>query len=56
MDKLVERINEIEDAINQLTHSIFLLEEERELIQETLSEIHIQQRQSEDRAWRQMKL
>ena len=56
MDKLIERINEIDDLIIQHRQSIFLLREEAETIQDELFELHTQQRQAEDRAWRQMKL
>ncbi len=56
MDKLIERINEIGDLINQHQHSIFLLEEEREQIEGELVELYTKQRRSEDIAWRQMKI
>ena len=57
MDKLIERINEMNDLNNPAPQSIFLfLREEAETIQDELFELHTQQQQAEDRAWRQMKL
>ena len=56
MDKLIERLDEIDDLIIQHRQSIFLLREEAETIQDELFELHTQQRQSEDIAWRHMKI
>ena len=55
-DKILERINMIEDEIDNHEHSIYLLEEEQEHLLEELKEIQEQYRLAEDRAWRQMKL
>ena len=55
-DKLIERINEIGDLISQHQHSIFLLEEELEMLLDDLSKLQEKQQQADDRAWRQMKL
>ncbi len=56
MDKLIERINEIEDAINQHQHSIFLLENEKNMLIDELDYMQEQERETEDIAWRMMKL
>ncbi|NLL35654.1 MAG: hypothetical protein GX257_10190 [Clostridiales bacterium] len=56
MDKIIDRINEIDDLINQHQYSIFLLEQEKETLLDELSELKREQRQAEKIAWRQMKL
>lgn len=56
MDKLIERINEIGEQIDQHKHSIFLLEDEREQIERELVELYTKQRQADDRDWQNMKL
>ena len=55
-DKILERINMIEDEIDNHKHSIFLLEDEQETLLDELREIQEQDRLAEDRAWRNMKL
>lgn len=56
MDKLIERINEIGDLINQHQHSIFLLENEKNMLIDELDYMQEQEQESENIAWRQMKL
>lgn len=56
MDGIIDRINEIDGLINQHQHSIFLLEEEKEMLLDDLSKLQKKQRQAEDIAWRQMKI
>ena len=56
MDELLDRKSEIMEAIDNHRYTIFLLEDELEQIEEELAELHDQQRQAEDLAWRQMKL
>ncbi len=57
MDKLVERINEIDGLIDEHKQSIYLLEDEIEQIEDELVELYnTRQRLSEDIAWRQMKI
>lgn len=56
MDKLIERIYEIEDAISQHQHSIFLLEDEKAMLMTEYHTIREREQEAEDRAWRQMKL
>ena len=55
-DKILERLSMIEDEIDNHKHSIFLLEDEQEALLDELREIQEQDRQAEDRAWRQMKI
>jgi len=55
-DKILERLSMIEDEIDNHKHSIFLLEDEQEMLLDELREIQEQDRLAEDRAWRQMKL
>jgi preprotein translocase subunit SecD len=55
-DKLLERINMIEDEINELEMNVSILKDEQDSLLEELRELQNQQRQSEDIAWRQMKL
>lgn len=55
-DKLMERINMIEDEIGELEMRISILEEEQDNLMEELKFIQEQERQSEDIAWRNMKL
>ena len=55
-DKILERINMIEEEIDNHKHSIFLLEDEQETLLDELREIQERDRLAEDRAWRQMKL
>lgn len=56
MDKLIDRINEIDGLIIQHQYSIFLLEEEKETLLDDLLKLQKKQRQAENIAWRQMKL
>ena len=56
MDRIINRIYEIDDLINQHQHSIFLLEQEKEELLDELTELKREQRQAENIAWRQMKL
>ncbi len=56
MDRIINRIYEIEDLINQHQHSIFLLEQEKEELLDVLTELKREQHQAENIAWRQMKL
>ena len=55
-DKLLERINMIEDEINELEMNVSILKDEQDSLLEELRELQNQQRQAEDIAWRQMKL
>jgi hypothetical protein len=55
-DKLLERINMIEEEIGELEMRISILEEEQDNLMEELKFIQEQERQSEDIAWRNMKL
>ncbi len=55
-DKLIDRINEIGDEISQHQHSIFLLEEELEMLLDDLSKLQEKQHQADDRDWQKMKL
>jgi len=55
-DKILERLNMIEDEIDVLKHLIYLLEDEQEHLLEELREIQERDRLAEDRAWRQMKI
>lgn len=55
-DKILERLSMIEDEIDNHKHSIFLLEDEQEMLLDELREIQEQYRLAEDRAWRQMKI
>lgn len=55
-DKLLERINMIEDEINELEMNVSILQDEQDSLLEELRELQNQQRQAEDIAWRQMKL
>ena len=54
-DKILERINMIEDEIDKHKHSIYLLEEEQENLLAELKAIQAHYRLAEDRTWRQMK-
>ena len=54
-DKILERINMIEEEIDNHKHSIFLLEDEQEALLDELREIQEQDRLAEDRDWRHMK-
>lgn len=56
MDDIIDRINEIDDLINQHQYSIFLLEQEKETLLDDLSKLQKEQHQAENIAWRQMKL
>ena len=56
MDKLIERINQIGDLISQHQHSIFLLEEELEMLLDDLSKLQEKQHQADDGDWQRMKL
>jgi prefoldin subunit 5 len=56
MDRIIDRINEIEDLINQHQYSIYLLEEEKEELLDELTELKREQHQAENISWRQMKL
>ena len=49
MDKLLERLDQISHEIDQLNH-------EKEILIDELLELQAKQRQSEDIAWRQMKI
>ena len=55
-DRILERLNMIEDEIDKHKHLIYLLEDEQEHLLEELREIKERDRIAEDRAWRQMKL
>ena len=55
-DKILERINMIEDEINELEMNISILKDEQDSLLEELRELQNQQRQAEDIAWRNMKL
>ena len=55
-DKILERINMIEDEINELEMNVSILKDEQDSLLEELRELQNQQRQAEDIAWRQMKL
>ena len=55
-DKILERINMIEEEIDELEMRISILEEEQDNLMEELKFIQEQKRQSEDIAWRNMKL
>lgn len=55
-DKILERINMIEEEIGELEMRISILEEEQDNLMEELKFIQEQERQSEDIAWRNMKL
>ncbi len=50
--EILERINMIEEEIDNHKHSIYLLEDEQEHLLDELREIQEQDRLAEDRAWR----
>ena len=52
----MKRYYEIQEEIDNHKHAIYLLEDELEQIIEELAEFNESDRQSEDIAWRQMKL
>lgn len=56
MDKLIDRLDEIDDLINQHQHSIFLLENEKNMLIDELDYMQEVEIEAQDTAWRQMKL
>jgi len=54
-DKILERINMIEDEINELEMNITILKDEQDNLLEELKFINDKNRKSEDLAWRHMK-
>jgi len=55
-ERLMKRYYEIQEEIDNHRHAIYLLEDELEQITEELEELNEGDRQSENIAWRQMKL